>query len=46
MRPLSIQVTGNNIANDHFGIRTTAPLTVSRAMASTFTVVDVPVSIG
>ncbi|NMO53379.1 PQQ-binding-like beta-propeller repeat protein [Actinoplanes sp. TBRC 11911] len=42
--PLSIQVTGNNIANDHFGIRTTGPVTVSGAAANTFTGVDVSVS--
>jgi hypothetical protein len=42
---LSIKVTGNNISNDHFGIWTAGPVTVTGATANTFIAVAVRLSV-
>jgi hypothetical protein len=41
--PLSITVSGNTIANDHFGIWTLGPVTVTNASKNSFSGVGVPV---
>ncbi|MGW2293055.1 NosD domain-containing protein [Streptomyces violaceorubidus] len=43
-QPVSITVTGNTIANDHFGLWTAGPVTVSGATGNTFSAVDVHLS--
>jgi polyvinyl alcohol dehydrogenase (cytochrome) len=42
--PLSIQVTGNNIANDHFGVWTLGPVTAQGATNNNFSGVAVTIS--
>jgi parallel beta-helix repeat protein len=42
--PLSIDISGNVIAKDHFGIWTTGPAKVKNAHANVFAAVNVPVS--
>jgi parallel beta-helix repeat protein len=44
--PLTIEVTGNEIAGDHFGIWTTGPVTVDRANDNFFAGDAVPVAEG
>jgi parallel beta-helix repeat protein len=43
--PLSIQVTGNTLSNNHFGIWTLGPVTAVDATKNSFSGVDVPVSV-
>jgi parallel beta-helix repeat protein len=44
VRPLSIQIVGNVISKDHFGIWTTGPVTAKDAHGNVFAGVSVPVS--
>ena len=42
---VTIKVSGNTIANDHFGIWTAGPVTVTDAAANTYSAVDVHLSV-